>query len=78
MNFAKEIRDIRQSCFLSQDSFAKALDVSFSTVNRWENGKTIPNCIMMNRIVLFCRTKGIDHSAADNAWKEHRNGSRSK
>ena len=45
MSFAKEIKEIRQKCFLSQNAFANELGVSFSTVNRWETGKTIPNCI---------------------------------
>ena len=78
LNFSDEIKDIRQSCFLSQSSFAKALGVSFSTVNRWETGRTVPNYIMMGKIVRFCNENGIDYCAVDNAWREYRNGYGSK
>ena len=73
MSFAKEIKEIRQKCFLGQNAFANELGVSFSTVNRWETGKTIPNCMMMKRIVDFCKGQDIDYHLADEAWKESRN-----
>lgn len=74
MSFAKEIKEIRQKCFLSQNAFASELGVSFSSVNRWETGKTVPNCKMMKRIVDFCKNQAIDYHLADEAWKESRNG----
>lgn len=49
MSIANEIKGIRQSCFFSQNSFAEELGVSYSTVNRWETGKTVPNCSMMRK-----------------------------
>lgn len=73
MVLSAAIRDIRQSCFLSQKEFSEALGVSFSTVNRWETGKTIPNCGMMRKIAQFCKQNGIDSTSADNAWKESKN-----
>lgn len=78
MSFSEEIKNIRQNCFLSQDAFAAALNVSFSTVNRWETGKTIPNYIMMQKIVFFCKNNNLDYSAVDFAWKEARNGTTSR
>lgn len=39
MSFSSEIKKVRLSCFLNQAEFAKAIGVSFTTVNRWENGK---------------------------------------
>ena len=75
MVLSEEIRNIRQSRFLSQEDLAKELKVSFSTVNRWETGKTVPNCMMMRKIVQFCQQNDIDHQAVDEAWKESRNGS---
>ena len=36
MTYSDEIKSIRKKCFLSQEAFARALEVSFSTVNRWE------------------------------------------
>ena len=74
MSFAEAIRDIRQKCFLSQDAFANALGVSLSTVNRWEKGKSVPNCITMQKVVSFCKEREIDYALADEAWKENKNG----
>lgn len=73
MNISNEIKEIRQKCFLSQNSFANELGASFSTVNRWETGKAVPNCIMMKKIVEFCKKQEIDYHLVDEAWKESRN-----
>lgn len=40
---ADDIRRLRQSLGLSQETLARRLGVSFSTVNRWENGKAVPS-----------------------------------
>ena len=40
---SKLIRVMRKKALLSQEDFAKALNVSVGTINRWENGKTKPN-----------------------------------
>lgn len=73
MNFSDEIRNIRQSCLLSQEAFAKELNVSFSTVNRWETGKTNPNYEIMGKLALFCKKKNLDFKIAEKKWKENRN-----
>lgn len=74
MSIANEIKGIRQSCFFSQNSFAEELGVSYSTVNRWETGKTVPNCSMMRKIVDFCKKYDLDYHKVDEAWKEIKNG----
>ncbi|MGH7962701.1 MAG: helix-turn-helix domain-containing protein [Candidatus Binatia bacterium] len=38
----KAIKGLRQRLHLTQEVFARILGVSFATVNRWENGKTVP------------------------------------
>lgn len=73
MDFSDEIRNIRQSCLLSQEAFAKELNVSFSTVNRWETGKTNPNYEIMSKLALFCKKKNLDFKIAEKKWKENRN-----
>lgn len=60
MGFCDDIREIRQKCFLSQETFAKELGVSFATVNRWESGKTKPTYKTMKLIDDFCRSRSID------------------
>lgn len=37
------IRKVRKELGQSQEQFAQAVGVSFATVNRWENGKTVPS-----------------------------------
>jgi len=42
-NFTELVKDVRKQLGLSQEELAHALGVSFATVNRWENGKTVPS-----------------------------------
>lgn len=53
------IRQIRQYCCLSQSEFARSLNVTFATVNRWENGHSEPNALAQDRIGEFCRANGV-------------------
>lgn len=59
MIFDIEIKKVRQNAFLSQQDFAKVLGVSFSTVNRWETGKTRPTYKAMKAIDDFCKKNDI-------------------
>ncbi|WP_317853735.1 helix-turn-helix transcriptional regulator [Chakrabartyella piscis] len=43
MEFSKKVKTARVSLGISQEELAKRLNVSFATINRWENGKTTPN-----------------------------------
>lgn len=72
MNFSKEIKEIRQQCLMSQTDFASALGVSFSTVNRWEKGKTLPTYKAMKNIENFCIQQKIDFESFKAAWKEEK------
>lgn len=53
------IKAVRQMTGLGQQDFADALGVSFTSVNRWENGHSVPNHMAQSRIYDFCRAKGI-------------------
>ena len=59
MNFSEAIKYIRKVAYLSQESFAKEIGVSFSTVNRWERGKSQPNYAAMKKINAFCNDNSI-------------------
>lgn len=37
------IKKIRLYLNMSQTEFAEHMNVSFATVNRWENGRAVPN-----------------------------------
>lgn len=59
MNFSDSIKDIRKALNLTQTEFANELEVSFSTINRWENGKTIPNKMTIKMIHNFCEKNNV-------------------
>ena len=60
MSFSSDIKKVRQKSLLSQEAFAQAVGVSFTTVNRWESGKCKPTFKTMKLIDDFCKAKGID------------------
>ena len=68
MTYSDEIKKIRQKCFLSQEAFGRELEVSFSSINRWESGKTKPNMSAMKKIKDFCEAQNIDFSALEAEW----------
>jgi putative transcriptional regulator len=68
MRLADEIRILRQKSFLTQTQFAEELQVSFTTVNRWEKGKATPNLSTMKRIKAYCEKNGLPYEPAENAW----------
>ena len=68
MNLSNEIKIIRQKAFMTQEAFAKALNVAFSTVNRWESGKTHPNMTAMKQLKIFCDVINISFDELQNAW----------
>ena len=53
---------------MTQEEFASELGVAFSTVNRWENGKTIPNMTAMKQLKFFCEKNNIPFDEVEQAW----------
>lgn len=68
MGFPDEIKKIRQRCFLTQEDFAQEVGVAFSTVNRWEGGKTKPNLCAMKNIKQFCEKHKVEYANVEEAW----------
>ena len=54
MEFSDLVKKARQKLNISQEQLARELCVSFSTVNRWENGKANPNNLAKNAFKAFC------------------------
>jgi putative transcriptional regulator len=48
------VKEVRRQLELSQKELARALGVSFATVNRWENGKTVPSKLAQVSFDSFC------------------------
>lgn len=59
MTFGEKVKKVREELKLSQEEMAKALGVSFATINRWENGHTHPTYETLQRFEKFCSSKGI-------------------
>lgn len=47
---AQHVREIRHEMGLTQEQFAAKLGVSFPTVNRWENKKTKPSPLAIQKL----------------------------
>ena len=70
MSVSSEIKDIRRKCLLNQAEFANAIGVSFSTVNRWENKKAVPNYQALKKIKEFCEKNNIPFEVDLKVWEE--------
>ncbi len=65
MTTAELIKNIRLQSGLTQDQFAAKIHVAFSTVNRWENNKAVPNQMARALLTDFCEKQGIDKVLID-------------
>ena len=53
------IKQIRSYLNLNQSELAEQLNVTFQTVNRWENGKVVPNKLAQSMIYDFCKERKV-------------------
>ena len=53
------LKRIRTYLKLSQAEFAKQLNISFATVNRWENGHAEPNRLAQTSLYAFCKERNV-------------------
>ena len=58
MDFSATVKQARKEMGMSQEELAHALNVSYVTINRWENGKSEPNCMAKSVFFAFCEKKG--------------------
>ncbi|WP_392532674.1 helix-turn-helix domain-containing protein [Nostoc sp. C117] len=58
LKIADLIRALRQQLHLSQEKFAARLGVSLRTVNRWENGSTVPSQMALKLIEEMLQKMG--------------------
>lgn len=68
MSFSDEIKTIRKKSLLTQTEFADEIQVSFSTVNRWENGKGKPNLSAMKALRSYCEAHNISYENLEAEW----------
>ena len=60
MDFPDIVKAAREKLGMSQEELARALNISFATINRWENGKTHPNKLTETVFLDFCVKQGLD------------------
>jgi transcriptional regulator with XRE-family HTH domain len=53
------IKQIRTYLNMSQTEFAEQLNVTFATVNRWENGRAVPNKLAQSKMYDLCKEKCV-------------------
>ncbi|MBR4053743.1 MAG: DUF3990 domain-containing protein [Clostridia bacterium] len=54
------IKAIRSAANMNQEQFASALGTTPLSINRWENGKTLPNRMAQTQLYNFCKERAID------------------
>ena len=59
MTFSAALRKARDEAGLTQAELAKLLNISFSSINRYENGHHAPTKIVEEAIKSFFKKKGI-------------------
>ena len=52
--FPELVKEVRRQLGISQEELAHELGVSFATINRWENGKTMPFKLARAQFDNFC------------------------
>lgn len=71
-NIAEQLKALRKQQGWSQEDLARELGVSFSTVNRWENGKAKPSRLAGNQIARLLGKNEINSQSVS----APRNGSK--
>ena len=59
------IKQIRTYLNISQTEFAEQLNVTFATVNRWENGRSLPTKMMLLVIRRYCEEHHLEFSCEE-------------
>ena len=69
------IKTIRSQVNMSQEQFASAIGTTAISINRWENGKSIPNQMAQTNLYQFCQSRGIDvaNLVTESLYSEHTN-----
>jgi len=65
-DFGIRVKALRERLHLTQEAMAETLGVSFATVNRWENGWTVPSKLALRQIDLLCKENHIAPVTATN------------
>ena len=70
MDFATALKSAREQLGMTQIQLGKALHVSFSTINRYENGRHMPTPIVLDAMKTLFEKNGVLFSFDENCGKE--------
>ena len=59
MDFADEVKYVRNKLCLTQAEMAKALDVTEQTIRHWENKTSKPRCVSIRKLKSLCEKNKI-------------------
>ena len=62
MTIDEILKAVRKELNISQESFARELNVSYGTLNRWENKKVKPSRLAIDKLKAYCTASGINDS----------------
>lgn len=60
MTFSEFVVSVRKNLKLNQKQLASAINVSYSTINRWENAHVVPSNLAVKSFYDFCENNFID------------------
>ncbi|HEY0828132.1 MAG TPA: helix-turn-helix transcriptional regulator [Bacilli bacterium] len=61
MTIDKIVKSIRALLRITQEELAHHLNISFSTINRWENGHTVPSKLAKMKLIEYCIQKEVEN-----------------
>jgi transcriptional regulator with XRE-family HTH domain len=59
MTFAASLKKAREELGLTQQELSQLLHVSYSTINRYENGRHLPSPLALDAITTFFKKKKV-------------------
>ena len=62
MTICEILKLVRKELNISQETLARDLNVSYATLNRWENNKAKPSRLAMDKLKNYCASKAISHN----------------
>lgn len=60
IDYQKAVKELRDKLIMTQAAFANMLGVSFTSINRWENGLNRPTTVTRKQIVQLCKENNIE------------------
>ena len=64
IDYQKAVKELRDKLIMTQTEFAKLLGVSFTSINRWENGLNRPTMVIRKQIIQLCKENNIEINEA--------------